>query len=103
MLYLSAPGISVVWQRYSPNCRAHQQDYPPPLRRNACRNTVPMPFRKKLRNRLCSNSSRILKMWLIYILLAAAVITAIMGHWVDTFVIIGVAVINALIGLYSGE
>jgi len=35
---------------------------------------------------------------LIYILLAAAVITAIMGHWVDTFVIIGVAVINALIG-----
>lgn len=35
---------------------------------------------------------------LIYILLAAAVITALMGHWVDTFVIIGVAVINALIG-----
>ncbi len=35
---------------------------------------------------------------LIYILLAAAVITAMMGHWVDTFVIIGVAVINALIG-----
>lgn len=35
---------------------------------------------------------------LIYILLAAAVITAIMGHWVDTFVILGVAVINALIG-----
>jgi magnesium-transporting ATPase (P-type) len=29
---------------------------------------------------------------LIYILLAAAVITAIMGHWVDTFVILGVAV-----------
>ena len=35
---------------------------------------------------------------LIYILLAAAVITALMGHWVDTFVISGVAVINALIG-----
>ncbi|MEG3128646.1 cation-transporting P-type ATPase [Pantoea cypripedii] len=35
---------------------------------------------------------------LIYILLAAAVITALMGHWVDTFVILGVAVINALIG-----
>ena len=35
---------------------------------------------------------------LIYILLAAAVITAIMGHWVDTFVILGVAVINAFIG-----
>ncbi|QGY31911.1 cation-transporting P-type ATPase [Pantoea cypripedii] len=35
---------------------------------------------------------------LIYILFAAALITAVMGHWVDTFVIIGVAVINALIG-----
>ncbi|AGB79197.1 P-type ATPase, translocating [Enterobacteriaceae bacterium strain FGI 57] len=35
---------------------------------------------------------------LIYILLAAAVMTAVMGHWVDTAVIIGVTVINALIG-----
>lgn len=35
---------------------------------------------------------------LIYILFAAALITAVMAHWVDTFVIIGVAVINALIG-----
>ncbi|HEG2205969.1 TPA: cation-transporting P-type ATPase [Enterobacter cloacae] len=35
---------------------------------------------------------------LIYVLLAAAVLTAIMGHWVDTLVILGVAVINALIG-----
>lgn len=35
---------------------------------------------------------------LIYILLVAAVITAVMGHWVDTSVIIGVTVINALIG-----
>ena len=35
---------------------------------------------------------------LIYILLAAALLTAVMGHWVDTLVILGVAVINALIG-----
>jgi len=35
---------------------------------------------------------------LIYVLLAAAVLTAVMGHWVDTAVIIGVAVINAMIG-----
>ena len=34
----------------------------------------------------------------IYVLLAAAVLTAVMGHWVDTLVILGVAVINALIG-----
>lgn len=35
---------------------------------------------------------------LIYVLLAAAALTAIMGHWVDTTVILGVTVINALIG-----
>ncbi|WP_112197265.1 cation-transporting P-type ATPase [Rahnella sp. NRRL B-41462] len=35
---------------------------------------------------------------LIYILLAAAIVTGAMGHWVDTLVILGVAVINALIG-----
>lgn len=35
---------------------------------------------------------------LIYVLLAAAVLTAVMGHWVDTLVILGVAVVNALIG-----
>ena len=35
---------------------------------------------------------------LIYILLAAAVVTGAMGHWVDTFVILGVAVVNAMIG-----
>ena len=35
---------------------------------------------------------------LIYVLLAAAVLTAVMGHWVDTLVILGVAVMNALIG-----
>ncbi len=35
---------------------------------------------------------------LIYVLLAAAVTTAALGHWIDTAVIIGVVVINALIG-----
>lgn len=35
---------------------------------------------------------------LIYVLLAAAILTAVMGHWVDTAVILGVAVVNALIG-----
>ncbi len=35
---------------------------------------------------------------LIYVLLAAAALTAVMGHWVDTLVILGVTVINALIG-----
>jgi potassium/sodium efflux P-type ATPase len=35
---------------------------------------------------------------LIYVLLGAAVITALLGHWVDTGVIVGVVVLNALIG-----
>jgi magnesium-transporting ATPase (P-type) len=35
---------------------------------------------------------------LIYVLLAAAGVTALLAHWVDTSVIIGVVVINAFIG-----
>ncbi|GJL59804.1 MAG: cation-transporting P-type ATPase [Nitrospirales bacterium] len=35
---------------------------------------------------------------LIYILLGAGVVTAMLGHWVDTSVIFGVVVINAVIG-----
>ena len=35
---------------------------------------------------------------LIYVLIAAAVITALMDHWIDTWVILAVVVINALIG-----
>jgi magnesium-transporting ATPase (P-type) len=35
---------------------------------------------------------------LIYVLLAAAGVTALLAHWVDTSVIVGVVVINAIIG-----
>jgi len=35
---------------------------------------------------------------LIYVLLAAGVITAVLGHWLDSGVIFGVVVINAVIG-----
>ncbi|MFW2373702.1 MAG: cation-transporting P-type ATPase [Gammaproteobacteria bacterium] len=35
---------------------------------------------------------------LIYVLLGAGVITALLGHWVDSGVILGVVVINAIIG-----
>ncbi len=35
---------------------------------------------------------------LIYVLIAAAVVTAILGHWIDTGVIFGVVLINAIIG-----
>ncbi|MDD4930363.1 MAG: cation-transporting P-type ATPase [Gallionella sp.] len=35
---------------------------------------------------------------LIYVLLASALVTALLSHWVDTGVIVGVVVINAIIG-----
>ncbi len=35
---------------------------------------------------------------LIYILLVAALVTAVLGHWIDTCVILAVVVINAIIG-----
>jgi magnesium-transporting ATPase (P-type) len=35
---------------------------------------------------------------LIYVLMAAAVITALLGHWIDTWVIVAVIVVNAVIG-----
>ncbi len=38
---------------------------------------------------------------LIYILIAAAFITALMDHWIDTWVILAVIIINALIGFFQ--
>lgn len=35
---------------------------------------------------------------LIYVLLGAAILTAVLGHWVDTVVILAVAIVNACIG-----
>lgn len=35
---------------------------------------------------------------LLYVLIAAALVTALMGHWVDTFVILVVVVLNVVIG-----
>ena len=35
---------------------------------------------------------------LIYILLAAAVVTALMDHWIDTWIILAVVIVNSLIG-----
>jgi len=38
---------------------------------------------------------------LIYILIAAAGVTAVLGHWVDTSVILAVVIINAIIGFFQ--
>ncbi|MCK4866951.1 MAG: cation-transporting P-type ATPase [Alphaproteobacteria bacterium] len=35
---------------------------------------------------------------LLYVLVGAAVVTALLGHWIDTGVIVGVVIINAIVG-----
>ncbi|MBU4244864.1 MAG: HAD-IC family P-type ATPase, partial [Proteobacteria bacterium] len=38
---------------------------------------------------------------LVYILIAAGVVTALLGEWVDSFVIMGVVLVNALVGYFQ--
>lgn len=63
-----------------------------------CERTVRTCCRRKKAGRHGYAFLHIFNDVLIYVLLAAAVLTAVMGHWVDTLVILGVAVVNALIG-----
>ncbi|MFE8072511.1 HAD-IC family P-type ATPase [Marinobacteraceae bacterium S3BR75-40.1] len=57
-------------------------------------NRLPTPPRESLLARLLRQIRNVL----IYILLAAALITALLGHWADTSVIIAVVVVNAVLG-----
>ena len=57
-------------------------------------NKLPEPKRKNVFLRFLSHFHNIL----IYVLLGASAITASLGHLVDTFVIIAVVIINAIIG-----
>ena len=57
-------------------------------------NELPKPSRPHILLRFLSHFHNIL----IYVLLGAAVITSLLGHFVDTAVIAAVVVINALIG-----
>jgi len=57
-------------------------------------NKLPEPKRRSVVVKLLLQFHNIL----IYVLLAAAVVTALMGHWIDTAVIVAVVVVNALIG-----
>jgi magnesium-transporting ATPase (P-type) len=58
------------------------------------RNVLPPPKRRGPLKRFLLQFHNVL----IYVLIVAAVITAAMGHWVDSLVILGVVVINAAIG-----
>ena len=57
-------------------------------------NTLPEPPRRSAAMRLLLQFKNVL----IYVLMAAAFVTALLGHWVDAGVIIGVVLINAVIG-----
>jgi magnesium-transporting ATPase (P-type) len=57
-------------------------------------NRLPPPQRRSPLRRFLAQFHNVL----IYVLLAAAVITALLGHWVDCGVILAVVVLNALIG-----
>ena len=57
-------------------------------------NRLPPPPRESLLKRFFKHFHDLL----IYILLAAGFVTAVLGHWVDTGVILGVVCINAIIG-----
>lgn len=60
-------------------------------------NKLPSPPQRSLLLRFLVHFHNIL----IYVLIGAASITALLGHVVDTFVIIAVVIINAVIGFYQ--
>lgn len=57
-------------------------------------NRIPQPARRGPLRRFLNQFHNLL----IYVLLGAAAITASLGHWIDTNVILGVVVLNAVIG-----
>ncbi len=58
-------------------------------------NQLPEPARKNIIRRFLAQFHHIL----IYVLLGAAVITTLLGHMIDTAVILAVVIVNALIGV----
>ena len=57
-------------------------------------NTIPSPPRRNALRRFAAQFHNVL----IYLLLAAGTVTAVLGHGVDSTVIIAVVLVNALIG-----
>ncbi len=57
-------------------------------------NRLPEPPRRSALTRFLLQFHNVL----IYVLIGAAITTALLGHWIDTGVILGVVVINAIIG-----
>ena len=58
------------------------------------KNEIPKGKKRSVWMRLLMQFNNVL----IYVLLAAAIVTALLDHWIDTWVILAVIIINALIG-----
>ena len=58
------------------------------------KNRLPEPKSRSLFVRFLYQFNNVL----IYVLIAASAVTAILGHWIDASVILGVVLINAVIG-----
>ena len=58
------------------------------------KNRLPQPKSRSLLVRFLYQFNNVL----IYVLIAASLVTAILGHWIDAGVIIGVVFVNAIIG-----
>ncbi|MDX1594637.1 MAG: cation-transporting P-type ATPase [Gammaproteobacteria bacterium] len=57
-------------------------------------NALPPPTRRSALRRFAEQFHNVL----IYVLMVAALVTALLGHWIDTGVIVAVVVVNAVIG-----
>lgn len=57
-------------------------------------NSLPAPEKESLIKRFFKHFHNLL----IYVLIVAALVTALLGHWIDTGVILAVVIINAIIG-----
>jgi magnesium-transporting ATPase (P-type) len=57
-------------------------------------NRLPAPKRRGPLARFLAQFNNLL----IYVLLVAAVVTALLGHWIDTYVIVAVVLVNSIIG-----
>lgn len=101
---MTAPGTPPAWHAASADdaaarletSRQHGLAEQEAVRRRAARgpNALPPPQRPGPARRFLMQFHNLL----IYVLLAAGAITALLGHWVDAGVILAVVVINAIIG-----
>ncbi len=60
-------------------------------------NAIPAPKRRTLLQRILGQFNNVL----IYVLIASGAVTALLGHWTDTIVILAVVLLNAAIGFWQ--